>query len=177
MKPRPSLHWLSRHRTDQRGDRPGIFSRVPAPGPIGKLRDVAQRCRRGEPLPDELAHWLAASLDEFLQRRSENLAEAFRLQNGKGGIPWWRSESIRERDVALREMAERFFADLRPSVQAQRIDIASRRFAASRWREDRDKDEMPAHYRGKLKEYLWRAFASRAVMPLSERQLRSILRK
>ena len=60
-------------------------------------------------------------------------------------------------------------------MQAQEIWTAARRYAASTWRFDRDNDAMPAHYAGTSKECLWRAFKSRAPMPIGERQLRNIL--
>ena len=47
--------------------------------------------------------------------------------------------------------------------------------AASAWRHDRNNADMPSHYRGTVKEYLWRAFTSGAATPICERQLRNIL--
>ncbi len=49
------------------------------------------------------------------------------------------------------------------------------RYAASAWRHDRKRGEMPRQYQGTVKECLWLAFASGAPMPLCERQLRRIL--
>jgi hypothetical protein len=60
-------------------------------------------------------------------------------------------------------------------MQAQEIWTTARRYAASAWRFDQDRDEMPAHYAGTPKECLWQAFKSSAPMPIGERQLRNIL--
>jgi hypothetical protein len=84
-------------------------------------------------------------------------------------------EAIRTRDAALRELAERFHAERSVSRQAQEIRLRALRYAASAWRFDRERDAMPERYRGTPTECLWRALKSGAAMPISERQLRSIL--
>lgn len=142
---------------------------------IRRLREVAAQCREGRSLDRELAEWLAGSLEGYLTRQYRTVEEALGLIFPQGGVPWWREEAIRTRDAALRELAARFLPDLSPCGQAQRIFTLSTRYAASAWRHDRARGEMPAHYRGTAKEWLWRAFASGATMPVCERQLRTIL--
>jgi hypothetical protein len=66
-------------------------------------------------------------------------------------------------------------ADLSISAQAGRIHQLSSRYAASAWRFDRERTEVPASYRGTPHEMLWLAFKSGATMPLCKRQLRTIL--
>ena len=72
---------------------------------IANLRLVAKCCRDGERLEGELARWLSRSLESFLAHRSPSLNDAFGLRMPKGGIPWWREETIRQRDAALRQLA------------------------------------------------------------------------
>lgn len=144
---------------------------------IDRLREVSRCCLDGEPLDHDLAAWLGDSLKGYLDRRHQSIGEAFGLVFPKGGVPWWREEAIRRRDAALREMAERFCSDCSPSAQSRHIGTLAIRYAASAWRIDRNSDEMPRHYRGAVKEYLWCAFSSGAAMPIGERQLRKILGK
>jgi hypothetical protein len=139
------------------------------------LKEISRRCQAGEALSAEQSRWLAAALTSFLEQRCRSLHEALGLRFARGGVPWWREQAIRGRDAALRELAERFYADLSPSAQARQLSTMATRYAASAWRHDRNRDGMPAHYRGTAKEHLWRAFTSGATMPLCERQMRNIL--
>jgi hypothetical protein len=142
---------------------------------IDNLREIVRRCQSGEPLSDNLSLWLGQSLSAFLNRRCSSIEDAFGLRAPRGGVPWWREEAIRRRDKAIRILADRLFADLRPSAQAKQIRTLSIRYATSSWRHDQDLDELPAHYHGKPHEWLWHAFKSGAPMPICERQLRQIL--
>lgn len=144
---------------------------------IDRLREVSRRCLDREPLDDDLAEWLGDSLKGYLDRRHQSIGEAFGLISPHGGVPWWREEAIRRRNAALREMAELFYKDRSPCAQSRHIGTLAIRYAASAWRIDRNSDEMPRHYSGSVKEYLWCAFASGAAMPIGQRQLRNILGK
>lgn len=90
-------------------------------------------------------------------------------------MPWWREEALRERDAALRALAEGHLVDLSPAAQSRRIHELSRRYAAASWRFDRGRAAMPVHYTGTVYEQLWRAFKAGAAMPICDRQLRTIL--
>ncbi len=138
-------------------------------------RKVARRCLAGEPLEDDLSNWLGTSLQDFLERRSGSIEDAFGLHALQGGVPWWMEDAIRTRDAALRELAERFHAERSVSPQAQEIRLRALRYAASAWRFDQERGEMPERYRSTRTEHLWRAFKSGAAIPISERQPRSIL--
>jgi hypothetical protein len=142
---------------------------------IHNLREISRCCLTGEQLDNELSNWLGASLVEFLERRSPTIDKAFGLEFPRGGVPWWMEEAIRKRDAALRQLAARYLADHSLSERSRQIRRLSCRYAASAWRQDRNRDEMPERYAGTPKECLWRAFRSGAPMPLSERQLRNIL--
>jgi hypothetical protein len=142
---------------------------------IDNMRTVARLCQTGEPLPDDLATWLAASLQSYLERRAESLNDAFGLRNARGGVPWRIEASMRVRDEALRQLATRHLPSLRTSAQANRIRELSTRYEASNWRFDLSRDAMPQAYEGTPHEWLWQAFKSGAAMPLGLRQLRTIL--
>ena len=142
---------------------------------INNLREVARRCIAGEPMGDELSSWLGTSLQAFLERRSGTIEDALGLRAPQGGVPWWMEDAIRTRDAALRELADRFHAERSVSGRAQEIRLRALRYAASAWRFDRERDAMPERYKGTQTECLWRALKSGAAMPISERQLRSIL--
>jgi len=142
---------------------------------IDNLREIVSRCFDGEPLDSDLADWLGEAIDGYLTRQFHSLEEALGLVFPRGGIPWWREEANRTRDAALRYLAETFFDELALGTQAQTIWSATVRYAASAWRFDQDKDEMPARYAGTPKEFLWQAFKSGAPMPIGARQLRNIL--
>ena len=142
---------------------------------IANMRTLAELCKSHEPLPGPLASWLAQSLQSFLDQGSSSLNEAFGVRNARGGIPWRMEASIRARDAALRELAEKHLGDQSLSAQAESIHRLSCRYGASSWRFDKDRDPMPPAYRGTPQELLWRAFKSGASMPLCTRQLRTIL--
>src|ERR1051326_1508102 len=142
---------------------------------IENMRSVAQLCQMGQPLPEPLAAWLADSLHAFLDMETASLNDAFGIRNARGGITWRTEVCIRRRDAALRALATTFMADLSISAQAERTHQLSSRYAASAWRFDRERQDMPASYRGTPHEMLWLAFKSGATMPLCKRQLRTIL--
>jgi hypothetical protein len=142
---------------------------------IDNMRTVAQLCRTGERLPDDLANWLAASLQSFLNHQAGSLNDAFGLRNARGGVPWRMEASMRVRDRVLRELSAAHFGHLSLSARAGRIHELSARYAAASWRFDRERDAMPAGYAGTPLAFLWLAFKSGAVMPLGRRQLQKIL--
>ncbi len=142
---------------------------------INNMKVLADHCVKHEPLPEALAVWLASSLQSFLDQRVSSLNEAFGICNARGGIPWRVEAGIRARNAALRKLAELHLQDLSLSAQAERIHELSVRYAASGWRFDRERREMPESYRGRAQESLWAAFKSGATMPLCVRQLRTIL--
>lgn len=143
---------------------------------IQNLREISSLCRTGEQLPPELLQWLGTTLHEFLDQRAPSLDDAMGLKYPRGGVPWWAEEAIVTRDRALREMGNCCCsAELSRSAKASLIRTLSVRYAATAWLRDRENEDMPEQYRGKPKEYLWRAFKSRAAMPLTERHLRTIL--
>jgi len=142
---------------------------------VAALRDIARRCLAAEPLTPAQLRLLGVSLARFVERDCPSIEDALGLKFPRGGVPWWREEAIRKRNAALRELAARFYADLAVSVQARQIWLVTSRYAGSTWRFDRERDEMPAGYRGVEKEYVWIAFVSGARMPVCERQLRTIL--
>ncbi len=145
------------------------------PTTIDRLRDVSSFCRRGAPLPPDLAGWLATGIERFLGREARDLDGALGLIQAQGGIPWWREDAIRRRDAALRGLCECVCPAAGVTLRARRIAELLRRYAGSTWRIDREHAAMPAHYAGTAQEQLWRAFKSGAAMPLGERQLRTIL--
>lgn len=144
---------------------------------IDYLRRIADDCRRNAPLDPELARWLASGLDQFLAHRARDVDEALGLRYGRGGMAWWKEEAVRRRNDTVRAFAERHFPSQSVCAQAKAIRAASSRYGASAWRFDCEREAMPAHYAGTAHEYLWAAFRSGAPMPLSERQLRDILRR
>ena len=143
-------------------------------GTIDDLREIAPRCLSGEPLDEDLSQWLGNALEQVLSRHCRTIEDALGLKFPQGGIPWWREEANRTRDNALRQLAERFFGDLSPCARAREIRTIADRYAASAWRHDRDRDEMPQRYAGNPHGLLWEAFKSGAIMPIGERQLRNI---
>ncbi len=142
---------------------------------IDNLRDISRRGVAAQPLSDEQLRWLGRSLMNFLAHRCRSVDEALGLRFARGGVPWWLEEAMRKRDAALRELAARFHGGCSVSTQARAIRTAAIRYAAAAWRRDRDSEAMPGHYVGAAQEWLWRAFASGAPMPIGERQLRHVL--
>lgn len=143
--------------------------------PADRLEEIARRCQVGEPLDPQHSFWLAEAIESYLGKAATSLEEALGLRYGRGGVPWWREKAIRERDDALRGLADEFFADLSICNRSREIAKLALRYGASAWRHDRDGRDMSETYVGTPREYLWRAFSSGATMPLSERQVRNIV--
>ena len=142
---------------------------------IKNLREIRERCHDGAPLDPSLSHWLAESLDRFFGHRCHSIDDALGLRQPRGGVPWWLIESMYARDGALRDLAALVAEGAALSIQAREVRRITVRYGASAWRHDRERDEMPARYRGTPRELVWQAFKSGAPMPLGERQLRNIL--
>src|SRR6266705_722302 len=60
-----------------------IFSEEVMLQSVQNLQTLARLCHSHEPLPDDLASWLASSLECFLEQRAESLNAAFGLQNAR----------------------------------------------------------------------------------------------
>lgn len=142
---------------------------------VERLREISEACQAGEPLDEELAHWLGKCLSRFLDRAAESFEEAFGLPSCHGGMPWWKELRVRCRDSALRELAASLPEDMSLTRRAREISRITVRYGASAWRYDRERDRMPESYAGTRKELVWRSFRSGAPMPLGERQLRNII--
>jgi len=144
-------------------------------GKIKALEAIHDQCLAHRPLSPDLNAWLAQALAQYLDHRCDNLNDAFGLTQGHGGVPWWRERAIRQRDAALRDLAEAHFSELSTYARAKAVAQVSARYGAICWPRDEALDEMPCRYRGTHKEQLWRAFRSGAKMPVSERRLRTLL--
>jgi hypothetical protein len=146
------------------------------PDSIQALSRVRDLCRSNEPIPSDLRELLGQSIELFLKQDACDLDEAFGVARFRGGVPWWMTRSISERDTALRQLVKHHLADLSLSAQARQVHRLSRRYEAVAWSRDQRLEFMPARYRGAEFEWLWQAFRSGGRMPFSERHLRSILR-
>ena len=121
--------------------------------------------------------WLASRLRNYLggAERGLTVDVALDLAAMPGAAAWWTAEAIEARDAALRELAARFYPGCKVASQAYKIERLALRYATSAGRFDRDRPEMPPRYCGSESEHLWRAFKSGVTMPLSKRQLQTIL--
>jgi hypothetical protein len=143
---------------------------------IEALSKVRQSCIADTPIPREIQLWLAGSIGRYLDHLTSDLDDAFGLNTGRGGVPWWLVRGIQERDTALRKLAAMYLPDLQIPTQARKIEMLSRRFASCNWQRDKDQKQMPKFYQGTYRECLWIAFQSGARMPLSERHIRNVLK-
>jgi len=143
--------------------------------PSDRLREIARCCLAAEPLDEALSVWIGEALEAYLDSNADSLEDALGLKFGRGGVSWRAEAAIRMRDSALRELAKRFFADMRVCARARTIAAIALRYGTSAWRIDRNKGEMPAHYMGRPEEFLWLAFKSGARMPLGDRRIRDII--
>lgn len=144
-------------------------------GTIEILRDISDRCLEGRPLSAQQREWLGTVLGRFLTHEDRTIEDAMGLRFPRGGVPWWREEAIRKRDAALRELAVRYFPKHSVTAKARMLRQLTLRYAASAWRFDSIAAEMPARYKETAQEWLWRAFATGAPLPIGERHLRHIL--
>lgn len=148
----------------------------PTQVPADRLEEIARRCKDGRALDPRDSRWLGDALGAYLDKNVMSLEEALGLRYGRGGVPWWRERALRDRDAALRGLAEIFFEDRSLCQRSRDVARMAARYGACTWPRDRQKASMPPSYAGTPREYLWRAFRSGASMPLCERQVRNILR-
>ena len=91
-------------------------------------------------------------------------------------MPWWRGESLKARDDAIRRLAEQHFGNLDLNSQADEILQTIRRYRRGRWRFDREKDNIPEGYVGTPDELLYEALRrGGGDVPESKRHLLRIL--
>jgi hypothetical protein len=144
-------------------------------GTIQSLRLAAEKFAAGQ-LPDpRLLHWLAASLQAYVDHRAPSLEEAMGIRRCKGGMPWWKEEAVRARNHALREICRMVAHDEPLAEQVRKVGHAINRYGVGRWRFDRHLEAIPQTYLGRVEEWLWHAYRSGAPLPLGVRQLRTIL--
>jgi len=143
--------------------------------PIVNLREAARLLSGGQPLPEPLAVWLGASFRTFLEHQGQDLEDVLGLRWGRGGVPWWMEEAIRERDKALRALAALIAPHETASARARIVQERTIRYAGAAWPRERGLPHMPPGHAGTEREYLWRAFSCGAAMPLGDRRLRQIL--
>jgi len=142
---------------------------------ISLLDEISRRCASGDALDRDQARWLGDALRRFLSRQSPTIEDAFGLRSARGGVSWRQELAIRRRNAALVELARRHLSNRSATAQAKAIHTMCVRYAASAWRFDRHCTVLPTAYSGLPQEFLWKAFAAGAPMPISERQLRNIL--
>jgi hypothetical protein len=149
---------------------------VDATESIAKLRELIKVAESGE--LGELGDWLAPRLTRYLEnaQTGATLDQALGLTVGPGGMPWWREQALRQRDDAIRKLADRYFGALDLNGQADEILTAIRRYRGSRWSHDRSKDHMPESYAGTRSELLYEALRRGAGnIPESKKHLLRIL--
>lgn len=112
-------------------------------------------------------------LDDWIAEALTRHADTERASNG--GQKAVRRAAL-TRDAMLRELADKYYPGLRRTAQARTIHQLTKLYATRSWRRDRGLMAPPPHYADSPHELLWRAFASGAHLPLSERRLCSILR-
>ncbi len=140
---------------------------------VAKLRELLAIAEAGE--LEGLGRRSAPRLNHYLTnaQHGTTLDQALDLTVGPGGVPWHAREAMAERDAAILALAK-YLPDLKPSAQAAQIATWSRRYVASAWRFDKDKTDMPDHYRGTEKEPLYKALKAFPRFPKASR-IKSIL--
>ncbi len=135
---------------------------------VSRLRELLTVAESGK--LGALGSWIEPRLRNYLTRASEGvtLDQSLEVAVGPGESPWYTREAMSDRDAAILALAKHL-PDLQPSAQAEQIATWSRRYVASAWRFDRDKTEMPGHYRGTEKEPLYRALKAFPRFPKASR--------
>ncbi len=125
---------------------------------IDTLREIASCCRAGGRLEVRHSRWLGDALEKFFEHQCPSSDEALGLRSGRGGVPWWLEEAMRKRDAALRQLVANSCPARSLSDHARDVARLACHYAASAWRFDREKNEIPKEYAGTPKAYLWQAF-------------------
>ena len=82
-------------------------------------------------------------------------------------------DALRRRDELLRSLADRHFAGLGVTRKSEEIARIARRYEATAWRREKNRDEPPAERRGTPEELL---FAARKLGPIpGPRRLQTIV--
>ncbi|MFG7490510.1 hypothetical protein [Methylorubrum rhodesianum] len=119
---------------------------------------------------------LAARLRLYFESAEEGITldDCFGLRVCRGGSPWWRLETIGRRDAAVRLLARRHHNGRPVARQAAEIRAGLLRYAATAWRFDRLKAEVPFSYLGTERQIQFDILRTHEII-LSERQLQRIL--
>lgn len=137
------------------------------------IEDVISLVEHLDLVQERWARNISAGLNRFLSGETDDVGAALDLKVARGKRRWRGASVFAARDAAIREAAETFFPALKPSQQADELATALRRYAASTWRTDRQKQECP-YKANDIRAALW-LILTRVDHPLAARRIRKIL--
>ncbi len=96
---------------------------------IARLRRVRASIERGEPLPADVAEWLARAIGSYERSAADGarLDVHLGLVPPAGGKAWWTREATARRDADIRAIATEQFPTLNRRRQAEEIRRILRR--------------------------------------------------
>ena len=104
----------------------------------------------------------------------EDPAAALGIKRGPGQRSWGTRTALDQRDLLLREAAERFLGGMSVAAQAQHLHVQLTRYSATAWARERVCEECPDRHQGTIHELFWRVLKLHDRV-LSARSLRQIL--
>ncbi|MBX4972344.1 hypothetical protein HJB73_02575 [Rhizobium lentis] len=137
------------------------------------LEDLINLVEHLDQVPEPWARNVASGLNRFLSGETRDVAAALDLKTQRGKRGWRTVSQVEARNGAIREAAANFFPALKPTQQAKELAVALRRYSASAWRSDRQKQTCPYKARD-LHAALW-LILTRADHALSAERIRKIL--
>lgn len=138
--------------------------------PLEDLIDVVEHLDR---LQEPWALKVATRLNRFVSGETTDVAAALDLKIPRGKRGWRTVSRVEARNAAIREAVEKFFPALKPKQQADELAVALRRYEASAWLADWQKETCP-YKASDLHAALW-LILTRVDHALSARRIRKIL--
>ncbi|MBC2804805.1 hypothetical protein ELH27_14865 [Rhizobium leguminosarum] len=138
--------------------------------PLDDLINLAEHLER---VPEPWARSMTTRLNRFVSGETGDVAAALDLKSPRGKRAWRTVSQVAARNAAIRETAAKFFPALKPTQQADELAVALRRYEASAWRADWQKETCP-YKASDLHAALW-LILSRVDHALSAERIRKIL--
>lgn len=140
------------------------------PSPLDDLINLAEHLDR---LTEPWARSMATRVNRFVSGETRDVAAALDLKTPPGKRGWRTVSRIEARNAAIREAVAKFFPALKPKQQADELAVALRRYEASAWRTDWQKETCP-YKASDLHAALW-LILTRVDHALSAERIRKIL--
>ncbi|UIJ96732.1 hypothetical protein LZK82_12880 [Rhizobium leguminosarum] len=137
------------------------------------LEDLINLVEHLDQVQEPWARNMTTRFNRLVSGETTDVAAALDLKTPPGKRGWRTVSRVEARNAAIRETAAKFFPALKPTQQADELAVALRRYEASAWRTDWQKETCP-YKASDLHAALW-LILTRVDHALSAERIRKIL--